>query len=67
MHKDHSEMIVMFANTLNGDTLVNGDRESIVRTFQSLDAHVVFSANDSCWPDENLVSQYYTIFKSIVK
>ncbi len=62
MHKDHSEMIVMFANTLNGDTLVNGERESILRTFQSLDARVVFSANDSCWPDESLVSQYYTIF-----
>ena len=57
MHKDHSEMIVMFVDTLNGDALVNADRENIVKTFQSLDARVVFSAGDSCWPDESLVSQ----------
>ena len=24
MHKDHSEMIVMFVDTLNGDSLING-------------------------------------------
>ena len=57
MHKDHYEMIVMFVDTLNGDALVNADRENIVKTFQSLDARVVFSAGDSCWPDESLVSQ----------
>ena len=57
MHKDDLEMIVLFTDTLNGDVIFNGDRENILKTFQSFDARVVFSADRLCSPDASLISQ----------
>ncbi|KAK6177441.1 hypothetical protein SNE40_015540 [Patella caerulea] len=54
--KDLDDLIVMFVDSY--DLVFSGDKSEILEKFAKFDAHVVFSAEGSCWPDESLREKY---------
>ncbi|XP_042217899.1 procollagen-lysine,2-oxoglutarate 5-dioxygenase 2-like [Homarus americanus] len=44
------------------DAIFTAGKEVILERFDNLDARVVFAAEDFCWPDKTLASQYPRVF-----
>lgn len=54
--KDKENLIIMFTDSYN--VLLLGNQESILSTFQTFDAKVVFDADHFCWQDNSLKDNY---------
>ncbi|KAJ8667494.1 hypothetical protein QAD02_009157, partial [Eretmocerus hayati] len=55
--KDDSDKIILFTDSY--DVVFMAPLADIVRKFEQWDdARIIFSAEDSCWPDTSLASQY---------
>lgn len=55
-YKDDKNKIIMFTDSY--DVIVTGTKHTILEKFDSLDARVVFGAEDFCWPDKSLAENY---------
>ena len=56
-YKDRDDLILLFTDSYN--TLLLADKKTILDKFKSFQgARVVFTAERSCWPDQQLADQY---------
>ncbi|KAK2187715.1 hypothetical protein NP493_156g03050 [Ridgeia piscesae] len=54
--KDEKDLVVMFVDSY--DLIFTAGEKEILQAFNKFNAKVVFSAEDFCWPDRRLESQY---------
>lgn len=47
-----------FMSSHSYDVIFTGGKDAILERFDKLNAQVVFAAEDYCWPNKNLASQY---------
>ena len=59
-YKDDAEMIIMFTDSY--DVLFNANQQQILEKFHQFEARVVFSAEGFCWPDDQLASEYISLW-----
>ncbi|XP_047492895.1 procollagen-lysine,2-oxoglutarate 5-dioxygenase 1-like [Penaeus chinensis] len=55
-YKDDAKKIIMFSDSY--DVIFTDGKNAILERFDKLNAQVVFAAEDYCWPNKNLASQY---------
>ncbi|KAK7085361.1 Procollagen-lysine,2-oxoglutarate 5-dioxygenase 1, partial [Halocaridina rubra] len=55
-YKNDESRVIMFTDSY--DVIFTAGKEAILEKFDSLNARVVFGAEDFCWPDRNLATQY---------
>lgn len=57
-YKNNNDLIILFVDSY--DLIINGDSTEIIKKFKTEfnDAKIVFSAEETCWPDKSLESQY---------
>ncbi|KAL7632452.1 UNVERIFIED_CONTAM: hypothetical protein RMT77_017228 [Armadillidium vulgare] len=55
-HKDKKDLVILFTDSY--DVIVTGEAKDILKQFRSFNANIVFSSEDSCWPDESLKKDY---------
>ncbi|KAJ8021793.1 Procollagen-lysine,2-oxoglutarate 5-dioxygenase 1 [Holothuria leucospilota] len=55
-HKDNDNLIILFSDSY--DVIFTTGEEEIVGKFLQMNANLVFSAENSIWPDPSLASQY---------
>ncbi|XP_076046285.1 procollagen lysyl hydroxylase [Oratosquilla oratoria] len=55
-YQDKENTIIMFTDSY--DVIITADKDTILQKFDLLGARVVFGAEDFCWPDDSLASQY---------
>ena len=54
--KDDAESLVMFTDSY--DVVIAAGKDAIIAQYESFSASVVFGAENFCWPDRSLQSQY---------
>ncbi|XP_053633832.1 procollagen-lysine,2-oxoglutarate 5-dioxygenase 1 [Cherax quadricarinatus] len=55
-YKDEPNTVIMFTDSY--DVIFTAGKSVILEKFDNLDARVVFGAEDFCWPNQNLATQY---------
>ncbi|XP_039269042.2 procollagen-lysine,2-oxoglutarate 5-dioxygenase 1-like [Styela clava] len=55
-YKDSEDLVIMFTDSY--DVILLGDTENILNKFFELNARMVFSAENTLWPDKSLQSKY---------
>lgn len=55
-YKDETNKVIMFTDSY--DVIITADKDTILEKFDNFNARVVFGAEDFCWPNKNLATQY---------
>jgi len=55
-HRDRDNLLIMFTDSY--DVVLTSPPAEVVRQFAQCRCSVLFSAEDSCWPDASLAAQY---------
>ncbi|CAL1536445.1 unnamed protein product [Lymnaea stagnalis] len=54
--KNNANLLLMFVDSY--DLVFTDNKDAIIEKFLKFDARVVFSAEDTCWPDRSLADKY---------
>ncbi|XP_068202798.1 procollagen-lysine,2-oxoglutarate 5-dioxygenase 1 isoform X2 [Palaemon carinicauda] len=55
-YKEDDKKLILFTDSY--DVIFTDGKDAILQKFDSLEARVVFGAEDFCWPNSNLATQY---------